>query len=54
MFFSSSCNHSNRGLYLEELIGGFGLISLEYSGVSFKNAIIETETFNDRHYNQIY
>lgn len=50
----SSCSNSNRDLNPKELIGGLELISPEISGITFNNAIQETETFNHIYYNQIY
>ena len=50
----SSCNTSKRDINPKELIGGLELISSEYSGVTFNNAISETETLNHIYYNQIY
>ncbi len=50
----SSCNTSKRDINPKELIGGLELISSEYSGVTFNNAISETETLNHIYYSQIY
>tara|TARA_B110000003_G_scaffold152808_2_gene153526 strand:- start:40742 stop:44047 length:3306 start_codon:yes stop_codon:yes gene_type:complete len=49
-----SCNPAEKNLTSKELISGLELVSKEHSGISFNNAIKESETVNHIYYNQIY
>jgi hypothetical protein len=52
--FLSCQDVPKRDLYPETLVGGFGILSADQTGIDFNNAITESETVNHLYYNQLY
>ena len=50
----NSCTTSQRDSNPKELIGGLELLPSQQTGITFNNAITESETINHIYYNQIY
>ena len=52
--FFVSCDTSKRDVGIQENSVGLELLSSEETGITFNNAIQESETVNHMYYNQIY